>query len=118
VSESLRIILRLTHGEVNVAQPGEQHIRVLVRTQVFGALGRVAVDAPLEKVVDVVADDEGVVLARHPYEGFTTAQGHCLAGWVGACRYDVDDVAVMLAILSWVAESRLSCMLVQVSTSS
>lgn len=54
-------------------------------------------EGPLEEVVDVVADDEGVVFAGEADEGLATGEGHGLAGGVGAGCYDVDDVFVVLS---------------------
>jgi hypothetical protein len=107
VTKAFGIIVRAAHREINVAQTREQHFGVLVSAYTGRYFAGVAVDGPLEEVVDVVADDESVVLPRKSNEGFSTAQRHGLARRVGACRYSVNDMAVMFAVFSSIAQRRL-----------
>jgi hypothetical protein len=107
VTKSFGIIVRAAHCEINIAQAREQHFGVLVAAYTGRYFAGIAADGPLEEIIDVVANNKSVVFARKSDEGFSTAQRHGLARGVGACRYSVNDMAIMLAVLSSIAQRRL-----------
>ena len=55
-------------------------------------------DGPLQKVVDVVGDEEGVVFACELDEGVTARERGGDAGGVGGGGDEVDDVFVALSV--------------------
>ena len=58
----------------------------------------------MEKVVDVVADEEGVVATGEFDEGFAAVEGEGFAGGVGTGCDEVDDVFVVFSIWARVFE--------------
>lgn len=64
----------------------------------------------MEKVVDIVADEEGVVATGELDEGLTAVEREGFPGGVGAGCDEVDDVFVVLSVWAGVLEGLLKCM--------
>lgn len=64
---------------------------------------------PLQEVVYIIGDDEGIVLSCHLQQLLPPSQTHCLGGWVGEGWYCVDDMLVRLGPGACWLQDSLAC---------